>query len=88
MTWIWGWVSGWSWAKVTVCEKTHFSFNTSRVTPFGGGGSCRHLRLDDAVAPIERRLAVFVPPMAAAAFAALKLLTQFGDLGGWGGVDR
>lgn len=42
--------------------------------------SIDHLRLDDGVAAIERRLAVFIPPMAAAAFAALKLLTQFGNL--------
>lgn len=39
-----------------------------------------HLRLDDGVAAIERGLALLVPPMAAAAFAALKLLTQFGNL--------
>jgi len=32
------------------------------------------------VAAIERGLAVFIPPMAAAAFAALELLTQLGDL--------
>lgn len=32
------------------------------------------------MAAIERGLALFLPSMAAAAFAALKLLTQFGDL--------
>lgn len=42
--------------------------------------SIDHLRLDDGVAAIERGLAVFIPSMAAAAFAALKLLTQFGNL--------
>lgn len=45
-----------------------------------------HLRLDDGMAAIERGLAVFIPPMTAAAFAALKLLTQFGDLEGF--TDR
>lgn len=39
-----------------------------------------HLRLDDGVAAIEGRLAVFIPPVAAAAFAALELLAQFGNL--------
>ena len=39
-----------------------------------------YLRLDDGMAAIERGLAVFIPPMAAAAFAALKLLSQFGNL--------
>lgn len=43
----------------------------------------RHLRLYDGVAAIERRFTVFVPPVAAAAFAALKLLPQFGDLRGF-----
>lgn len=42
--------------------------------------SVDYLRLDDGVAAIERGLAVLIPPMAAAAFAALKLLTQFGNL--------
>lgn len=42
--------------------------------------SIDHLRLDDGMAAIERGLSVFIPPMAAAAFAALKLLTQFGNL--------
>lgn len=42
--------------------------------------SIDHLRLDDGVAAIERGLAVLIPPMAAAAFAALELLTQFGNL--------
>lgn len=42
--------------------------------------SIDHLRLDDGMAAIERGLAVFIPPMAAAAFAALKLLAQFGNL--------
>lgn len=32
------------------------------------------------MAAIERRLAILVPPVAAAAFAALQLLTQFGNL--------
>lgn len=35
------------------------------------------------MAAIERRLAVLVPPVAAAAFAALKLLAQLCNLG-WG----
>lgn len=34
------------------------------------------------MAAIERGLAVLIPPVAAAAFAALKLLTQFCNLGG------
>lgn len=34
------------------------------------------------MAAIERGLSIFIPPMAAAAFAALKLLTQFGNLEG------
>lgn len=33
------------------------------------------------MAAIERGLAVLIPPVAAAAFAALKLLTQFCNLG-------
>lgn len=32
------------------------------------------------MAAIERGLAVFVPPVAAAALASLKLLAQFGNL--------
>ena len=39
-----------------------------------------HLRLDDGVAAIKWRLAIFISPMAAAALAPLKLLTQFGNL--------
>lgn len=39
-----------------------------------------HLRLDDGVAAIERGFALFISPMATAAFAALQLLTQLGNL--------
>ncbi len=42
-----------------------------------------HLWLDDGMVSIKGGFAVFVPAMAAAAFAPLELLSQFCDLKEW-----
>lgn len=60
--------------ETTIREPAHFP------TPTLSLSNSDHLRRDDGMAAIERGLAVLIPPVAAAAFAALKLLTQFCNL--------